>query len=79
LTFIVIMPAVASFLPGVELNTKTALIPIMSTSLVSKEIVDGAHPWGYIALIFANSCVYGAIALATAVRLFNREDVLFRV
>ena len=79
LTFIVIMPAVASFLPGVELNMRTALIPIMSTSLVSKEIVAGAHPWGYIALIFASSCVYGAIALAIAVRLFNREDVLFRV
>ncbi|HEY0704066.1 MAG TPA: ABC transporter permease [Candidatus Acidoferrales bacterium] len=79
LTFIVIMPAVASFLPGVELNPKTALIPIMSTSLVSKEIVAGAHPWGYIALIFASSCVYGALALAIAVKLFNREDVLFRI
>jgi sodium transport system permease protein len=79
LTFIVIMPAVASFLPGVELNMKTALIPIMSTSLVSKEIVAGAHPWGYIALIFASSCVYGGIALAIAVRMFNREDVLFRI
>jgi sodium transport system permease protein len=79
LTFIVIMPAVASFLPGIELNMKTALIPIMSTSLVSKEIVAGAHPWGYIALIFASSCVYGSIALAIAVRMFNREDVLFRV
>jgi sodium transport system permease protein len=79
LTFIVIMPAVASFLPGVELNLKTALIPIMSTSLVSKEIVAGEHPWGWIALIFASSCVYGAIALRIAVRLFNREDVLFRI
>src|SRR5271156_782581 len=79
LTFIVIMPAVASFLPGVELNMKTALIPILSTSLVSKEIVAGAHPWGYIALIFATSCVYGGIALAIAVRMFNREDVLFRI
>jgi sodium transport system permease protein len=79
LTFIVIMPAVASFLPGVELNFKTAMIPILSTSLVSKEIVAGAHPWGWIALIFASSCLYGAIALAIAVRMFNREDVLFRI
>jgi sodium transport system permease protein len=79
LTFVVIMPAIASFLPGVELNLKTAFIPILSTSLVSKEIVSGSHPWGYIALIFATSCVYGAIALALTVRLFNREEVLFRV
>ena len=78
LTFIVVLPAVASFLPGIELTPKTALVPILSTSLVSKEIVAGAHPWGYIALIFATSCVYGAIALAIAVKMFNREDVLFR-
>jgi sodium transport system permease protein len=79
LTFVIIMPAIASFLPGVELNVETAFIPILSTSLVSKEIVSGSHPWGYIALIFATSCVYGAIALGITVRLFNREEVLFRV
>jgi sodium transport system permease protein len=79
LTIIVIMPAVVSVLPGIELNVKTALIPILSTSLVSKEIVSGNHPWGFIALIFATSCVYAGIALGIAVKLFNREDVLFRV
>lgn len=79
LTIIVIMPAVMSVLPGIELNMKTAFVPILSTSLVSKEIVSGNHPWGFIALIFATSCVYAGIALAIAVRLFNREDVLFRV
>jgi len=46
---------------------------------IFKEIVAGAHPWGYIALIFASSRVYGGIALTMAVKLFNREDVLFRV
>jgi sodium transport system permease protein len=79
LTFIVILPALASILPGIELNAKTALIPILSTSLVSKEIVSGNHPWGYIALVFCASCIYAGIALSFAVRLFNREDVLFRV
>jgi sodium transport system permease protein len=79
LTFVVIMPAVASFLPGIELNARTALIPILSTSLVSKEIVGGTYHWSYIALIFASSCVYASVAIAAAVHLFNREDVLFRV
>jgi sodium transport system permease protein len=79
MTMLIVMPAVASFLPGMELNLKTALIPILSTSLVSKEIVSGNHPWNYIAIIFAISCVYAAIALTIAVKLFEREDVLFRV
>ena len=30
------------------------------------------------ALIFASSCVYAAAALGFAVKMFNREDVIFR-
>ena len=78
LTIIVIIPGVAALLPGVELNAHLALIPVLNTSLVSKEILTGTYHWHYIALIFASSCVYAAVALTFAVRLFEREDVLFR-
>jgi sodium transport system permease protein len=78
LTFVVIMPAIIALLPGIELNTQTALIPILSTTLVGKELMTGTHPWGYIALIFLSSCVYAAVAIGAAVTMFNRESVLFR-
>lgn len=78
LVFIVIAPAVIGALPGIDLNWKTALIPILNTSLVSKEIIGGSYPWLSIAAIFGMTCVYAGIALAWAVRMFNREDVLFR-
>jgi len=78
LMIVVIVPAVAGMLPGVELNLKLALVPILNTSLVCKEIFTGIYHWDFIALIFASSCVYAAVALAAAVRLFQREDVLFR-
>jgi sodium transport system permease protein len=78
MTFVVIIPAVASLLPGVELTPKLALVPILSTSLVCKEIIAGTYHWNSIALIFASTCVYAAIALFLAVRMFQREDVLFR-
>ncbi|MGB6544276.1 MAG: ABC transporter permease [Candidatus Acidiferrales bacterium] len=78
LTIIVVIPGVVSLLPGVELNARLALIPILNTSLVSKEILTGTYHWHYIALIFISSCVYAAIALVIAVKLFEREDVLFR-
>jgi len=74
----VVLPAVASLLPGVELNAGLALIPVLNTSLVSKEIITGTYHWNLIALIFLSSSVYAAAALAIAVRLFQREDVLFR-
>jgi sodium transport system permease protein len=74
----VVLPAVASLLPGVELNAGLSLIPVLNTSLVSKEIITGTYHWNLIALIFISSSVYAASALAIAVKLFQREDVLFR-
>jgi sodium transport system permease protein len=78
LMFIVIIPAIAAMLPGVELNPKLALVPILSVSLLCKELVTGTYHWNYIAIIFGSTCVYASIALFLAVKMFQRESVLFR-
>ena len=78
LTILVVVPAIVSVLPGVELNSALSLVPVLNTSLVSKEIIAGSYHWNHIALIFASSCLYAAAALAIALRLFQREEVLFR-
>lgn len=78
LMLLVVMPAIAALLPGVELNIPLALVPVLNTSLVSKEIITGTYHWKLIALIFLSSTVYAGAALAIAVKLFQREDVLFR-
>jgi len=78
MTFLIVIPAVASLMPGIELTPKLALIPILSTSLVCKEIMAGTYHWNSIALIFASTCVYAAFALFLAVKTFQRESVLFR-
>src|SRR5207245_9780205 len=66
MTFIVVIPAVASLLPRFDLTPKLALIPILSTSLVCKEIVAGTFHWNYILLILISSSVYAAPALFIA-------------
>jgi sodium transport system permease protein len=78
LIIVIILPAVVGMLPGVELNARLALVPILNVSLAGKELVSGAWPWGHLALIFGSSCAYAALAVALAVRTFNREGVLFR-
>jgi sodium transport system permease protein len=78
LTFLVVIPAVASVMPGVELTPKLALIPVLNTSLVCKEIITGTYHWGSIVMIFCSTCVYATAALFLAVKMFQREDVLFR-
>jgi sodium transport system permease protein len=78
LMFLVIIPAVASMLPGVELSSKLALIPILNVSLLCKELVTGTYHWNYVILIFLSTCVYATVALFLAVKMFQREEVLFR-
>jgi sodium transport system permease protein len=79
LAFAIVIPAVVSMLPGIDLDVRTAMIPVLGTSLVGKDLVSGTYHWGYITMIFGMSCVYAAVALAVTIVLFNREEVLFRV
>jgi sodium transport system permease protein len=78
LMILVILPAMGSFIPGVELNMKTALVPIFNLSLVSREVMAGHYPWGPLCIILASTTLYAAAALAVAVWQFRREEVLFR-
>jgi sodium transport system permease protein len=78
LIMVVIIPAMFGMLPGVELSLKTAMVPILNISLVSKEMLSGVWNWGPIAVIFGSTSLYAALALMWCVRMFNREDVMFR-
>lgn len=77
LMFVVIIPAVCAMLP-IDLNAKLALVPILNASLLCKELVVNTYHWNYIAIIFFSTCLYAAVALFLAVKMFQREEVLFR-
>jgi len=78
LMFLVIVPAISAMLPGVELTPKLAIVPLLNVSLLCKELATGEYHWNYIIIIFASTCVYAAGALYLAVKMFQRESVLFR-
>lgn len=78
LVAVVILPAIAGVLPGMELNATLALVPVLNVALACKELVSGVWSWGWLALIFGSTCVYAGAALAACVRMFGRESVLFR-
>ncbi len=79
LMFVIVLPAVIGMMPGIELNTRLALVPILNISLASREMLTGAWHWPELALIFASTTAYASAALAVAVRMFGRESVVFRV
>jgi sodium transport system permease protein len=78
LMLVVIVPAIAAMLPGMELNASLAVVPLLNVSLVCKEMISGTWHWNYILLIFGSACLYATAALAAAVWMFHREEVLFR-
>lgn len=75
---VIILPAVAAMLPGVELNLGMAFVPVLNVSLLSKELVSGSYPVLMMLVSFLSSCLYGSLALFLAVKMFQRESVLFR-
>jgi sodium transport system permease protein len=74
----IFVPIVISLLPNMELDAKTALIPITNVALAIKEIIKGTVDYGAVGLIFAASAALAAFLLVCCVRWFNREAVLFR-
>ena len=78
LMIVALLPAMAALLPGFDINAKLAWAPILNVCLISREILSGTFHWGLIGIVFISSCVYAAIALAAAIRVFKSETVLFR-
>ena len=78
LMMVALFPAMAALLPGFDINAKLAWAPILNVCLISREILSGTFHWELIGIVFVSSCVYAAIALAAAIKVFKSETVLFR-
>jgi len=78
LMLVVFVPTVIGMMPGIDLTPKFALVPVLNLSLACREMLSGIWHWHLLALIFASTTAYAAAALAVAVRMFNREEVVFR-
>ncbi len=74
----VVVPAVVSLLPGLELNVGLALIPVFNVSQLIKEIILGEFSRWSFATAFLANIVYAGLAFWVSVRIFKSESVLFR-
>lgn len=78
LIMLVVFPAVIGMLPGVDASPALAVLPVFNVSQLIKAIFSGEYNPQAFAMSFASNFVYAAVAFVIAVRIFNREDVLFR-
>jgi sodium transport system permease protein len=76
--FIIILPALVSFVPGIELNLQLAFVPLINICLSIREALMGNINWLYVGVIFASTALYAAFAIFVTHRIFQKESVLFR-
>ncbi|MGY8780689.1 MAG: ABC transporter permease [Fidelibacterota bacterium] len=78
LNIIIIFPAVIGTLPGIELNSITALIPILNVTLAAKDIIAGVINPFFMTEVYLSLFGFAALALFWCVRAFNKESTIFR-
>ena len=78
LSIVVILPVVFGLLPGMELSTQTAMIPILNVSLATKEVIAGTINPLHLTISYVTLFLLAAASLWFCVVWFNREETLFR-
>jgi len=78
LMILTIIPALTSMVPGLEVDFRLALVPIVNVSLILRNAFIDIYDPTLIALTFVSSVIYAGMALFVAVRIFQKETVLLR-
>lgn len=75
----VMLPAMMSMLPGSTLTAKHAWIPVVNIALAIKDILMSQPRIEYILIVIISTTIYAAIGIFISMRVFQREQVLFKV
>jgi sodium transport system permease protein len=78
LSIVVIVPALVAVMPGTELNSLTALIPVLNVALASKEIIAGTVDPLLLAEVYVTMFLLAGLSLWGCAKWFQREETIFR-
>lgn len=78
LMIVVIVPAFIGLLPGMELDGKTALIPILNVSLATKSIIAGNIQPLLMAEVYLSLLMVAGLSLFACAKIFQSEKNIFR-
>ncbi len=75
---VIIIPAFIGLMPGMTLNAKTALIPILNVSLATKAIIAGTVSPMILAEVYLSLIALALVSLWGCAWFFGRESTIFR-
>ncbi len=73
LNIVMVLPAMIGFFPGIELNFKTACIPVVNVVLATKELIAGTLELKYLLLSFSVMILLAATSVFVSFRQFGKE------
>lgn len=76
LNFVIIIPVMIGFLPGIEYNFATASIPIINIVLATKELIAGTLTIGLMAWSFFVMLSFAALAVLFSHKRFDKENAI---
>ena len=75
---VIIVPAFIGLMPGITLNTITALIPILNVSLTTKAIIADTFTPILLAEVYLSLIAVASVSLVFCAWIFEREGTIFR-
>lgn len=69
-----LLPAAASLLPGIRIDSIVALVPIANTALAMREALVGNFPVIPLTLVVLSNALYAAFVLTQAVKYIESEE-----
>lgn len=73
LNFVMVLPAMIGFFPGIELNAITAAIPVVNIVLSTKELISGTLSVGYYCISLGVMLLLATLSVFVSYRQFGNE------
>ncbi len=74
LNFVMVLPAMIGFFPGIELNAITAAIPVVNIVLSTKELISGTLSVGYYAISLSIMLILATVSVLISYQQFGKES-----
>jgi sodium transport system permease protein len=78
LNIVMVLPAMAGFFPGVQLDYTTAFIPIVNVVLATKSIIAGNPDMVLIGITFFSLILLAGLSVFISLRQFGKESMILR-
>lgn len=77
LMLISLTPGVFSLMPNLKINGILAVIPLVNTVLMGRDLLQGNVDVLMFAIVLISTALYGGLALSMAARIFGSDAVLY--